>query len=237
MPRPPRFDQAGFTRHVIQRGANRQDIFRDEQDFQIAQRYLDEALRREDTALHAYVLMGNHFHLLLTPERDGALGRLMQDFGRRYVPYFNARYRHSGGLFQGRYRALVIGDDRYLLACSRYVEMNPVRAGLCQLPAHYGWSSYRANAEGRPTDAPRLTAHPVYAALGGNPESRRSAYRALFAAPLPPDEVQSLRDYTNRDWILGDDGRVDRIAAESGLRPGPRARGGRRPNAGRPRRA
>ena len=226
MPRPPRFDRAGYTRHAIQRGGDRRDIFLDDQDFAVFERYLAETVAAQDCALHAYVLMNNHFHLLLTPTQDGGLARLLQGLGRRYVPYFNRRYERSGGLFESRYRATLIDTDGYFLACSRYVEMNPVRAGLCQLPGQYTWSSYRANAEGAPGRP--LTPHPLYQALGVDAASRGHAYRALFEEMLVPGEVDLIRERTNKGWALGDGNFARRVEADTGLAVAPRKRG-RRP--------
>ncbi len=148
MARLPRLVAPGQAHHIIQRGNNRQAIFADERDYGVFLERLAEASARFGLAIHAYVLMTNHVHILATPQAAASMGRVMQSVGRRYVRYFNHVYGRTGTLWEGRYRATPIAAEDYLLACSRYIELNPVRAGMVVSPAHYRWSRYRCNAQG-----------------------------------------------------------------------------------------
>jgi putative transposase len=145
--------------------------------------------------------MTNHVHLLITPHSEHAIARLLQSVGRRYVRYFNTRYRRTGTLWEGRYRAALVDSDRYLLACYRYIELNPVRSGQVPHAGDYRWSSYGANALG--VSDPLVDPHPLYTALGGDPERRRLAYRALFMTPFEESTVAQIREATTRGWPLG----------------------------------
>jgi putative transposase len=199
--------------HVIQRGNNRQPVFFAADDYQ---RYLDwlrEAALEYGVALHAYVLMTNHVHLLASPGDAAGLSRMMQSLGRRYVRAVNSRYGRTGTLWEGRYRAAPIEADSHLLACMRYIELNPVRARLVRKPANYPWSSHRANAAGAAD--PLLTPHSLYEALASRPKARAGAYSALFRDALREDFVDDLRSATNGGWALGSArwrARVERIA-------------------------
>lgn len=146
MPRLPRFGLLGIPQHVIQRGNNRQPCFADEEDYQFYLECAQTASKRCGCAVHAYVLMTNHVHLLVTPHRKEAVPRFMQHIGRRYVQYFNFRYRRSGTLWEGRYKASLVDTEAYVLKCYRYIEMNPVRAGMVRGPSDYRWSRHRHNA-------------------------------------------------------------------------------------------
>lgn len=170
MARLPRLVVPGQPHHVIQRGNDRQPIFHDEQDYSAFLKWLREAAKIFKIAIHAYVLMPNHIHLLVTPADTVGLGKLMQWVGRYYVPYFNQRYSRVGTLWQGRYRATVIDSEKYFLTCSRYIELNPLRAGMVERPDQYVWSSYVHHA-GIKSD-PYITDHPLYWALGNTPELR-----------------------------------------------------------------
>ncbi len=145
--------------------------------------------------------MTNHVHLIMTPESAEGVGRAMQSVGRRYVPYFNQACGRTGGLWEGRYRATVIDSDRYLLACYRYVELNPVRAGMVAHPGDYAWSSYRANALGHPDEL--VSAHEKYEALGPDGPARRTAYRELLTAAIEDVTLEEIRAATHRGWALG----------------------------------
>ena len=195
MPRPPRFHAPGQPQHVVQRGANRMAMFREPGDLALFCDCLQDALTREACRLHAYVLMTNHFHLLMTPPRRGATGRVMQSIGRRYVQLFNRKYARTGVLWESRYRATVIDTDRYLLTCYRYIELNPVRAGLVDRAAAYHWSSHATNAYGA---VDRLvTPHERYLALDVNATARLEAYRALFRYEIDESTLQRIRSATN----------------------------------------
>jgi len=154
-------------------------------------RRLRSVSRKFGCDIHAYMLMTNHVHLLVTPRAEGAIGRMMQSIGGSYTFYVNETYERTGTLWEGRYRSATIDSERYLLTCMRYIELNPVRAGLLTRPENHPYSSYRANALGE--DDPLLTAHEVYAALGHTRDERLEAYRALFATEITPREVHVLK--------------------------------------------
>ncbi|HTT10426.1 MAG TPA: transposase [Burkholderiaceae bacterium] len=228
MARLPRSQAAGYPHHVIQRGNNRQAVFADNSDYERYLLLLDETRTAHAIAVHAYVLMPDHVHLLVTPETDDGLSRFMQALGRRYVRWFNDRHRRTGTLWEGRFRSTVIAADRYLLACMRYIELNPVRAGLSGGPADYRWSSYGHHV-GRSVD-PLITDHALFWALGNTPFERQSAYQRLFETPLTEERVDEIRHATNRGWALA----LPRQAADSNALDGKFPV--RRPR-GRPRRA
>lgn len=216
MPRQPRFYLPGVPLHVIQRGNNRSAIVVDDGDRDFWYGYIQYATRTYGVALHAYVLMSNHFHLVLTPGDACSVPRMMQALGRTYVKYFNGKHARTGTLWEGRYKAAIVEDERYLLTCMRYVELNPVRAGMARRPADYRWSSYAANADGA-QDA-LLTPHPMYLALGNSTRARRVAYRALFPAHPTASELAHIRDATQNGWALG--GQAFRLrVAVTGRRP------------------
>jgi putative transposase len=201
MARQPRFLLPGYPQHVIQRGNNRNVIFAEDADYVFYMGRLNEACDRFMCRIHAYVLMTNHVHLLITPETEQGIGKVMQSLGRRYVQYFNYRYQRTGTLWEGRYKASLIDTDNYLLACYRYIELNPVRAGLADLPAQYRWSSYHYNAKG--IADPLVTPHEMYQSLGSDKERRREAYLALFHFAVNENTLKEIRDATNRAWVLG----------------------------------
>jgi putative transposase len=178
MSRRPRPDLAGIPQHVVQRGNDRKACFFQDDDYRRYLSLLGEAARRHACALHAYVLMTNHAHFLVTPVEVGGVSRMMQPLGRNYVSTVNARYRRTGTLWEGRYKSCLVDSETYLLACHRYIELNPVRAGMIDSPSVYHWSSHAANAIGAAD--PLLTPHPSYLALGAEPAARQSAYRQLF---------------------------------------------------------
>ena len=181
----------GLTLHVTQRGNNRAAMFQVPSDYEIFLWFLLFAMRRYGLRIHAYALMSNHFHLMVTPESDTSLPRAMQSLGRRYVRHFNDSYKRTGTLWEGRYRTAIITDERYWLTCMRYVEMNPVRAGLVTAPEAYRWSSYRTHAYG--VNDPAVVSHPVYDALANTPERRQEAWRRICEPPVPSDHLEILR--------------------------------------------
>jgi putative transposase len=201
MPRLPRFFLPDVPLHVIQRGNNRVAMFREAPDFSFMGAWMHRAARNYRVAVHAYVLMTNHIHVLATPESATSLPRMMQALGRAYVRYFNEAHGRTGTLFEGRYKAAIVDDERYLLSCMRYIELNPVRAGLAGTPADYPWSSFKANALGR--FDPLVTPHPVYLGLADREAVRRRCYRDLFDTALPEEDVESIRDATQNGWAVG----------------------------------
>ena len=201
MARLPRLVIPHQPHHIIQRGNDRRLIFRDTDDYQAFLRLLREASKQFKVAIHAYVLMPNHLHLLTTPSEQDSLGRMMQWMGRHYVPYFNRKYERVGTLWQGRYKACVIDSERYFMTCSRYVELNPVRAALVADPADYPWSSY-AHHIGAKSD-PLISDHALYWALGNTPFEREVAYKSMSQQALASEEVTALTEATLKGWALG----------------------------------
>ncbi len=202
MPRKPRFFLPGVPAHVIQRGHGCGPVFLGDDDRRDYLQQLYVAARRHGCRIHAYVLMPNHIHLLATPESSGALSRTLQYLGRRYVPEFNQRHGRSGTLWEGRFKAALIQSDSHLLACQRYIELNPVRAGLCASAGRYLWSSFRYNGFGEAD--PVITPHALYLRLDEDADTRRRAYRRLFAQPPAEDEFAELRACLQSGTPLGD---------------------------------
>lgn len=202
MARLPRLTVPGLPHHVIQRGNNRQPIFLDQDDYETLLGLLEEHSKRMHVAIHAYVLMSNHMHILATPETETGLPQLMQAVGRRYVRYFNTRHGRTGTLWEGRYRSTVIQAERYLLACMVYFDLNPVRAAMVSDPADYQWSSHN-HYLGRRHDR-LITPHPLYWQLGNTPFSREAAYAQLVHSGLSPAQQDVLTDSATRGWALGE---------------------------------
>jgi putative transposase len=201
MPRSPRYPLAGVPQHVIQRGHNRQPVFFQTDDYRVYLQCLQDAVATSNSAVHAYVLMTNHVHLLMTPRQSDSLAKIMQSIGRRYVQYSNTTYQRTGTLWEGRYRASLVEAEAYLLACYRYIELNPLRAGMVQDPVEYPWSSYRWHALGQPD--PIITDHALYMALGSTPQERLMAYRALCQDHLHASLLQEIRTTLHQSRVLG----------------------------------
>lgn len=201
MARQPRYAAPGWPQHVIQRGNNRIPVFASDGDYESYHAWLRQACDQYGCRVHAYVLMGNHVHLLITPNTASGIASVMQSVGRQYVRRFNSTYRRTGTLWEGRYRATVVDTQRYLFTCYRYIELNPVRAGIVRAPQGYRWSSHHANAFGA-TDAV-VVPHDEYLALGSDALTRQAAYQLLFAVDLPEHELAAVRVATNKGWALG----------------------------------
>jgi putative transposase len=220
VPRPPRYPLIGVPQHIIQRGNNRQPTFFAEDDFRFYLQCLKEAATNHHCEIHAYVLMTNHVHLLMTPRRTNAIAKVIQSLGRRYVHYINATYQRSGTLWEGRYKASVIESESYLLMCSGYIELSPVRSKLVADPAAYPWSSYQWHALGK--DDPLITDHAAYLALGSTDEERHQAYRAFFRDQLDSARLSEIRESLNQCRVLGSERFKDEIEAALSrrVRPG-----------------
>jgi putative transposase len=201
MPRQPRYFIPGMPQHLIARGVDKQAVFFQEADYQLYLNALLRATRDQACAVHAYVLMTNHVHLLITPATEKGIPLLMQAMGRLYVQALNRNYVRTGTLWQGRYKASLVQDEHYLLACQRYIELNPVRAGMVNGPGEYRWSSYARNALGEPDTL--VTPHAIYQKLHTDPAQRLAEYRALFANTLSSELLEQLRTQTNACLILG----------------------------------
>ena len=202
MARLPRLTVTGYPQHVILRGNNRQDIFRNTADYQRMLDLIEQHSRELGVEIHAYVLMTNHLHLLLTPQKDQALPKMMQAVGRSYVQTFNKVHGRTGTLWEGRYRSTLIQAERYLLACMAYIDLNPVRAHMVAQPDDYGWSSY-SHYVGRRNDR-LITPHALYWGLGNTPFAREAAYAEMVHAGIQADQQRALTDATLSGWALGD---------------------------------
>ncbi len=211
MPRQPRFCPAGYSVHVIQRGVNRAACFTSNDDMAAYAACLKEGTARYGVAVHAWVLMTNHVHLLVTPNCDNGVSKLMRHIGRHYAQPFNFKYGRTGPLFDGRFKSTLVQDARYLLHCVRYIELNPVRAGMTTEPGDYLWSSYRSHAFGK--RAQLWTPHFEYLSLGSTDVERREQYRALVREALSVEVVQKIRHCVNTGLVLGTQEFRDQVRA------------------------
>lgn len=219
MPRRPRIILPGTPLHIIQRGNNRQACFFAEEDYEVYLDWLLEYSRKSGCAIHAYVLMTNHVHLLLTPKRKESAGNLMKLLGQRYVQHINRTYTRSGTLWEGRFRSSVIQQNGHFLVCQRYIEMNPVRAGILKNPSKYRWSSYGVNGQG---DSSKLiTQHLTYKEMGRDDQERQSVYRELFRHELDPGEIDRIRKATNGNFVLGSSHFQEEVETMLGRRVAP----------------
>ena len=201
MARKPRFTVPGVPQHIIQRGNNREPCFFAEVDYQCYLDVLHEMAKRNHCHVHAYVLMTNHVHLLVTPFSEYSISHLMQDLGRKYVRYINHSYKRSGTLWEGRFKASLVDSDAYLLTCMRYIEMNPVRANMVNHPGEYNWSSYHTNAQDKPNTV--ITPHPLHESLGSTKAEKQHTYRELFRYHLDHTTLHDIREALNQELVLG----------------------------------
>ena len=223
MARLPRLMLAGQAHHLIQRGNNRQPIVLIDAD---SQHYLDQlhdCAATHKVAIHAYVLMDNHLHLLATPEAEQGISQMMQALGRRYVGWFNHKYARSGTLWEGRFRAALIDSEHYLMACMRYIELNPVRAGICASPEDYRWSSC-AHHLGRRSD-PLVSDHSLFWSMGNTPFERELAYRELLSQGVTEPERLQFHDSAMKGRPLGSAGFLKQLADKTLLPLQQRPRG------------
>lgn len=188
--------------HIIQRGINRQACFLTERDCRVYLSMLHACACQAECAVHAYVLMTNHVHLLITPASGRSAGKLMKALGQQYVQYINRHNSRTGTLWEGRFRSCIVDEERYFLTCQRYIELNPVRAGMVDHPRHYQWSSYRANGDGAADKL--LSPHHLYLNLAPERAMRQAAYRELFEEALPSEDLEFIRRATNGNFALGD---------------------------------
>ncbi len=226
MPRKPRFFLPGVPAHIVQRGHSREPVFFEDSDYRAYLDWLDDAATRYQCHIHAYVLMTNHVHLLVTPSDKQGVSRMMQYMGRRYVPYINHSYGTSGSIWEGRYKASLIHDEQYLLTCMRYIELNPVRANMVNHPGQYRWSSYRFNALGKENSL--ITPHELYLGLGDTDMCRFEAYRTIFKAHVEEDVINDIRAAWQTGTPLGNDFFREKIERKLKSKVGQSRRG--RPN-------
>jgi putative transposase len=226
MARLPRLNLPNIPQHVIQRGNNRHICFFTKQDYAV---YLDKLRLYADkfqVSVHAFTLMTNHVHLLMTPSTEKGVSQLMQSLGRCYVMYINKIHKRSGTLWEGRYKSTLVDSEHYFLTVSRYIELNPVRANMVQHPADYPWTSYHHNALDKHIQL--ITPHSCYEALGKGPEERKRAYKDLFAQQIPELSLEEIRTSTNKAWVLGEDRFKQQIETATGRRVNPLPQGGDR---------
>ena len=227
MARLPRYKIPNYAQHVIVRGNNREPIFIADTDYYYYLEILKNACKKHDCDLHAYVLMKNHVHLLLTPRTEESLSKMMQMIGRYYVQHFNFIYKRTGTLWEGRYKATVVDSEYYLLTCYRYIELNPVRSNTSLVdPADYPWSSYNFNAFGN--GSAMITPHEKYLQLGQSADERQQAYRQLFDHQMSNKMMTEIAQSTNKAWIMGSRKFKDKIEQQLARRTEPTAKGGDR---------
>ncbi len=222
MPRRARMYLPGHAYHVFQRGNNREACFIESENYRCYLQLWEECSRRYGVAVHAFCLMTNHVHFLVTPEKPDSISRVTRDVGSRYAFYFNRRYQRTGTLWEGRHKASLVQDQRYFLVCSRYIELNPVAAGLVDKPEAYPWSSYLSNAWGRGS---ALVQHDEYLMLGQDKTSRCHAYRELFRDRLTDEDIHQIELANRFCQPFGDERFRRQIERKYGIKLGQSARG------------
>jgi len=216
MARLPRLCLPGIPQHVIQRGNNRQACFASEEDFAAYAYWLSEYAEKYHVSIHAWVFMTNHVHLLVTPETESGVSKLMQTLGRYYVRYFNYTYKRTGTLWEGRFKSCIVDAENYLLLCQRYIELNPVRAGMVKSPADYVWSSYRCHGLAKPSQM--WTPHRTYTELGKAADECAKVYRSLFRGQIEEGGLNEIRQATDKGMVLGNERFKQEIERLSGRR-------------------
>lgn len=216
MARRPRVLLPDIPLHIIQRGNNRSACFYSDEDYIFYIETLAVLAELYGCKVHALCLMTNYVHLLLTPTCCAGAGLLMKGLGQRYVQYVNRTCQRTGTLWEGRFRSCLVQQDNYVLACYRYIEMNPVRAGMVIHPGDYRWTSYRANAQGELSGF--ISPHAVYSELGSGSAQRAEAYRSIFNDRLSPGLIEQIRSSTNGIYVLGDQKFASEIAHALGKR-------------------
>jgi putative transposase len=201
MPRAARLVVPGIPLHVVQRGLNRQPCFFGPIDYIAYLDFLRGSAARFGCQVHAYCLMTNHVHLLVTPDTHDACGRLMKQVGQCHVQRINHRLGRTGTLWEGRFYSSLVNTESYVLACYRYVELNPVRAGMVTTPNEYRWSSYRTNAGIGADDS--LVPHPVYLALHSDSGARTALYRELCREGIAESVAEEIRKATRLGCAIG----------------------------------
>jgi putative transposase len=223
MARRKRVAPVGVPQHIIQRGNNRHACFSSTSDMKAYINWLRDYASEYEVEIHAWVLMTNHTHILCTPQTLNGVSKMMQALGRMYVSYFNFTYKRTGTLWEGRYKSCLVQSESYLIKLYRYIELNPVRAGMVADPADYSWSSYQCNALGKKSNL--LTPHPLYLGLGQTDPERCSSYRSLFESSVDQQLIDDIRHCTNKGLALGDSRFKQEIEALTGQRVTPRKAG------------
>ncbi len=215
MARPPRICPPGIPQHLVARGVDRRAVFFRDEDYHRYLGVLGEAADKYGCRIHAYVLMTNHVHILATPDTEQAIPKIFQALGRKYVQIVNKIYDRSGTLWESRYKNSLVDSENYLLTCYRYIELNPVRAGIVSAAGSYPYSSHHRNAFGRID--PIITPHLTYLELGVEPQARRNAYRALFDENIPAAQLSTIRHAARTSNILGSErfkGRIEELLGQ-----------------------
>ena len=223
MARKPRVGLPGIPQHVVQRGNNKQACFYNEADYYYFLTVLYDGLENNGCQLHAYVLMTNHVHILVTPASKDGVSSMMMDVGRKYVRYFNDTYGRTGTLWEGRFKSSLVDSERYCLACYRYIELNPVAAKMVPLPEDYPWSSFHTNALGEPSDL--VSPHATWLSLGGNDEARQNAYRELCREKLATEDIEAFRFGARKQLPVGSPDFKAKIESALSVRLGTGKRG------------
>jgi len=220
MPRAPRRSLLeGYPLHILQRGHNKARCFTSDADHGLYLGLLQEYSKRHACAIHAYVLMTNHVHLLVSPPNIPSISRLMRDVNQIFGQYLNRKNDRCGSVWQGRFKASLVDSKGYFLTCQRYIELNPVRAGMVIKPCRYPWSSYGTNGDGQPSTL--ITAHARYLELGSTPEDRQAIYRGLFGARISEEEISKIRTAIQRNRPLGDDAFIVEVESQEAERTRP----------------
>ena len=223
MPRRTRMYESGLPYHIVQRGNNREACFYEVDDYSLYLKLLSELLPRYQVYLHAYVLMTNHIHFLMTPEESDSISNLMRVLGSRYAQKINKRYERTGTMWEGRHKSSVVDSESYLLKCYRYIELNPVTASMVDMPEEYRWSSYGVNAWG--DESTLVTAHDEYLKLGNTYDERSESYRELFSERLSASDISKIRLASHYCQPLGDDLFKKQIEEKIGRPVGQQRRG------------
>ncbi len=223
MARLVRVSPVGVPQHIVQRGNNRQACFGGEEDMKAYLNWLKEFSKKKKVEVHAWVLMTNHVHLLCTPQKEEGISQMMQSIGRMYVRYYNYTYQRSGTLWEGRFKSSLVQSEKYLLELYRYIELNPVRAGMVDDPSEYSWSSYTCNALGVKSEL--QTPHSEYLLLGKSDEERLENYRALFKAHVNAELLKEIRMCANKGLALGNERFTTQIETLTNRRITPRKAG------------
>lgn len=223
MPRKPRFYLPNIPVHIVHRGHSREPVFFEAQDYATYAYWVAESAKRYKIAVHAFVLMTNHIHLLITPPDGESVSRFMQFIGRRYVPYINHKYGKSGSIWEGRYKASLVQAEAYFLTVMRYIELNPVRAGMVESPSHYRWSSFCHNAGIREIGFIRF--HEAYLALGKQGEDRYRAYKALFSRHIDDTAMKKISDAWQTGTPLGSEYFIEKVELQLSKKVGQARRG------------
>lgn len=226
MPRLPRINLVNIPQHVIQRGNNRQACFFEDENYRVYLDKLFEYSQKYNVSIHAFVLMTNHVHLLVTPRVEGGISLMMQSLGRYYVRYINQTYKRSGTLWEGRFKSNLVDNEDYFLIVTRYIEFNPIRAKMVEKPELYPWSSYHQHALGQHIKL--LTEHCCYLNLGNSPQKRQQAYQQLCERSLHSRVTNKIREAANKSFILGNDKFKEQIETQLGRAITAKARGGDR---------